>query len=44
MALTKETRLGSYEVLEQLGAGGTGEMHQARDIKFISSGVTWSLE
>src|SRR6202163_334802 len=33
MALTSGTRLGSYEVLSQIGAGGMGEVYQAHDTK-----------
>src|ERR1700693_948440 len=33
MALTPGTRLGSYEVLAQIGAGGMGEVYQAHDTK-----------
>jgi eukaryotic-like serine/threonine-protein kinase len=33
MALTAGTRLGSYEVLSQIGAGGMGEVYQAHDTK-----------
>ena len=33
MALTSGTRLGSYEVLAQIGAGGMGEVYRARDSK-----------
>jgi serine/threonine protein kinase len=33
MALTAGTRLGSYEVTSQIGAGGMGEVYQAHDTK-----------
>src|SRR5271169_7242314 len=33
MALTNGTRLGSYEVLALIGAGGMGEVYQAHDTK-----------
>src|SRR6202521_5331069 len=33
MALTSGTRLGSYEVTAQIGAGGMGEVYQAHDTK-----------
>jgi serine/threonine-protein kinase len=33
MALAAGTRLGSYEVLAQIGAGGMGEVYQAHDTK-----------
>src|SRR6266581_2366892 len=33
MALTSGTRLGSYEVVTQIGAGGMGEVYRARDSK-----------
>src|SRR6202521_61651 len=33
MALASGTRLGSYEVVAQIGAGGMGEVYQAHDTK-----------
>jgi eukaryotic-like serine/threonine-protein kinase len=33
MALTFGTRLGLYEVVERLGAGGPGEVYRARDTR-----------
>lgn len=33
MTLTKGTRLGSYEVLSPLGAGGMGEVYLAEDAR-----------
>jgi hypothetical protein len=33
MALGSGTRLGSYEVVAQIGAGGMGEVHRSRDTR-----------
>ena len=33
MSISTGTRLGSYELLAQIGAGGMGEVYQAHDTK-----------
>src|SRR5277367_6789619 len=37
MALTSGTKLGPYEIIELLGAGGNGEVYRARDVRLDRS-------
>jgi eukaryotic-like serine/threonine-protein kinase len=42
MALTFGTRLGPYEIVEPLGAGGKGEVYRARDMRLGCDVASWS--
>jgi len=38
MSLSAGTRLGPYEVLSPIGAGGMGEVYRARDASYAVTG------
>jgi hypothetical protein len=44
MALASGTRLGSYEVVAQIGAGGMGDVYEAEDLKLHRNVVLSSFE
>jgi hypothetical protein len=42
MALAAGTRIDSYQIVVQVGAGGMGEMYHAHDTKLGGGGMLWS--
>jgi len=42
MSLAAGTRLGPYEILAPIGAGGMGEVYRARDTK-LKRGSLWTI-
>ena len=40
MSIATGTRFGSYEVIAQIGAGGMGEVYEARDTKLGRNAAT----
>jgi hypothetical protein len=44
MSLGPGTRIGPYEVLSMIGAGGMGEAYRARDTKLVGQSLREKLE
>jgi len=44
MTIIAGTKLGSYQVTAQIGAGGMGEVYQTRDTKLDRSASKWVME
>ena len=42
MPLSTGARLGPYEILSAVGAGGTGEVYKARDARLLPTGHLWT--
>jgi hypothetical protein len=42
IALAAGTRIDSYQIVVQVGAGGMGEMYHAHDTKLGGGGMLWS--